>query len=116
MEERKKKYGIEDGLDMIVKSDESLRLGDETVKMGDIVDEARLRRGELVEKNIGKSLRRSQKDAEDYGVHVVRPGENIWNIHFHLLTNYLSKKQESTYPLLQMNRVKMAKVRVSEKF
>ncbi|RJP83613.1 MAG: hypothetical protein C4522_00260 [Desulfobacteraceae bacterium] len=99
MEDRKGQYGIDDGLDMIVKSDESLRVGDETVKMRDIVDEGRLKRGELVERNLGKSSIRSKEDAEDFGVHVVLPGENIWNIHFQLLKNYFRRKQVSVSPL-----------------
>lgn len=93
MADRKGQYGIDDGLDMIVKSDESLRVGGETVKMRDIVDEGRLQRGELVERNLGKSSIRSKEDVEDFGVHVVLPGENIWNIHFQLLKDYFGRKQ-----------------------
>jgi hypothetical protein len=99
MQERKDKYGITDGLDMIVTSDESLKVGNETVKMGDIVDEARLQRGELVEKNLGRPRTLSQKDAEDYGVHVVQPGENIWNIHFQLLKEFFKKRQINLSPM-----------------
>ena len=99
MEERKDKYGITDGLDMIVTSDESLKVGNETVKMGDIVDEAKLKRGELVEKNLGRQLTLTKKDAEDYGVHVVQPGENIWNIHFQLLKEFFQKRQINLSPM-----------------
>ena len=99
MEERKGKYGITDGLDMIVTSDESLKVGDETVKMGDIVDEARLQRGELVEKNLGQPLSLTKKNADDYGVHVVQPGENIWNIHFQLLKEFFKKRQINLSPM-----------------
>jgi hypothetical protein len=61
--------------------------------MRDIVDEGRLQRGELVERNLGKSSIRSKEDVEDFGVHVVLPGENIWNIHFQLLKDYFGRKQ-----------------------
>jgi len=95
MKERKQKYGINDGIDMIVKSDESLRVGDQTVSMEEIVDETRLQRGELVEKDMRKLSRLLNSKSEDFGIHVVLSGENIWNIHFALLKNYFMHKQIS---------------------
>jgi len=93
MKERKQKYGIDDGIDMIVKSDEYLRVGDQTVSMEEIVDETLLQRGELVEKDMKKLSRLLNSKTEDFGIHVVLPGENIWNIHFNLLKNYFTNKQ-----------------------
>jgi len=99
MQERKAKYGIDTGVDMIVKSDESLKVGDKTVSMQEIIDETRLQRGELIEKDMEGSTWKKNKKPEDFGIHVVLPGENIWNIHFNLLKNYFDNRQITLSPL-----------------
>jgi len=48
MKERKEPYGIEEGIDMVVRSDESIKVGDETVEMREIADEVRLKLGEIL--------------------------------------------------------------------
>jgi len=93
MQERKAKYGIDTGVDMIVKSDESLKVGDKTVSMEEIIDETRLRKGELIEKDMGGSTAKKNTKTKDFGIHVVLPNENIWNIHFNLLKNYFDNRQ-----------------------
>jgi hypothetical protein len=90
MEERKAPYGIEKSVDMVVKPDESIKVGQETVQMQEIIDEVRLKRGEILEIDLVTGARQVKPD--EYGIHVVQPGENIWDIHFELLKDYYDNK------------------------
>ncbi len=119
MAERKAKYRVDKGVDLIVRSDETLKVGVTTIRMKEVLDTIRLERGELLEADIeapdsaGRSFTAGAAhgshapapvdgspgvDSEgmplaiEYGIHVVQPGENIWNIHFTLLREYLGKK------------------------
>ena len=49
MERRKRAFGIDESMDLIVKPDESIRVGEITVPMAEILDRIRLREGEMVE-------------------------------------------------------------------
>ena len=55
MDQRKEKYGFEKGVDLIVKPDESIKVGDEVVPMQEILEKIRLKRGEVIEKDIADS-------------------------------------------------------------
>ena len=55
MDKRKKKYGFEKGVDLIVKPDESIKVGDEVIPMQEILEKIRLERGEVIEKDIAES-------------------------------------------------------------
>lgn len=52
MEARKQRFGIDESLDMIVKSDESIKVGDVEIPMEEILGKIRLEEGELVETDI----------------------------------------------------------------
>jgi predicted RNA-binding protein len=97
MEERKEPYGIEEGIDMVVKGDESIKVGEETVAMQDVVDEVRLKSGEVLEVDLKTGA--GEDGSHDYGIHVVQPGENIWDIHFRLLKEYFDHKGIELSPL-----------------
>ncbi len=210
MQQRKQAYGVEKGLDMVVKPDETIKIGDTTVPMHEIEEQMRLKRGEIVESDIpgqedyaltreqrkrlaeqifqnekklaaleGKlqtldksesetqyremkseyeNRRQTARMAEDYrqvvadihqknnadadhaeggdgsekrlqglqtqknrlekalhkrlsikdssrgrtkeyGIYIVRPGDNIWNIHFQVLSGYFEKKGVTLSPL-----------------
>lgn len=99
MQSRKEKYGVEKGIDMVVKSDEAIKVGDRTVSMEEIIDKARIQRGEVVEKDIKGSQATSREPVRDYGIHIVQPGDNIWNIHFQILKDYFDRKQISLSPM-----------------
>jgi hypothetical protein len=43
MEERKAPYGVGKSIDMIVRPDESIKVGEETVRMQKLLDEVRLK-------------------------------------------------------------------------
>ncbi|MDM8552584.1 hypothetical protein QUF72_21035 [Desulfobacterales bacterium HSG2] len=139
MQKRKDEYGVDKGIDMVVKSDESIKIAGSTIPMQEILDKIQLKEGDLVEKDLtGKSaisgtagsrekaapevsggiteadlkgghdeIKTPQKDTPEedfemsvvhdeatgvYGIYVVHPGDNIWNIHFAFLKDYFSKK------------------------
>jgi hypothetical protein len=98
MEERKTPYGVEESLDMIVKPDESIRVGGETLRMKKILDEVRLSLGEIVETDLSEESQPEEGQAT-FGIHVVQADENIWDIHFHLLKDYYDHKGIRLSPL-----------------
>jgi hypothetical protein len=53
MKERKENLGIKKGFDIIAKPEESLKIGELTVEMQEIIDKIRLKEGEIVEKDLG---------------------------------------------------------------
>ncbi len=98
MEARKAPYGVEKSIDMIVKSDESIKVGEETLRMKKILDEVRLRLGEIVETDLaGES--KPEEEGDVFGIHVVQSDENIWDIHFNLLKDYYDHKGIQLSPL-----------------
>lgn len=148
MEQRKEQYGVDKGIDMVVKPDESVKIADTTVPMQEILDKIQAKEGQLVEKDLVKKpdaasppetpatesiaeksadrpaeikksdavqdksrkkifrmsipsqgvsvSSRAFADIEDmdevYGIYVVRPGDNVWNIHFEFLKEYFKNK------------------------
>ncbi len=92
MEARKKKVGIQKSLDMIVKSDESFIIGGSKVSMREILEKAFTKSGEVYQEEISASGQIVPKTIREYGIHVVQPGDNIWNIHFNILKEYYALK------------------------
>jgi hypothetical protein len=92
MRERKAQYGVDKGVDIIAKSHESIKIGDSTVSMQEILEKIRLKSGDIVEKDIKSQDAASKEKNESFGIHVVQPGENIWNIHFTFLKDYFDHK------------------------
>lgn len=84
-DQRKKPFGLDKSVDAVARSDESIQVGDKKVSVEEL--ERKLvveQRGEMRE----KSLQGGKVSA--WGVHVVRPGENLWGIHYQLLREYLA--------------------------
>ncbi len=96
MEKRKKQLGIDGGVDIIARLDESIKIGDQVIPMKEIIDQIRIKKGGIVEKNLSSaettSVQKPVSNPEFFGIHVVQPGENIWNIHFTLLKSYFAHK------------------------
>lgn len=90
MAERKNRYGITDSVDMVVTSDESIRVGDETLNMRDFEEKDALRKGDIVVQPLDGSDQKNP--TQDYGIHVVISGDNIWAIHFRLLKESLASR------------------------
>ena len=97
-QKRKTKYGVEKSVDIIVKSDESLKIGDSIVPMQEILDKIRIKSGDIIEKDIeGATLPDGRIRA--FGIYVVKPEDNVWNIHFKFLKDYFDHKGVALAPL-----------------
>jgi hypothetical protein len=92
MQQRKARYGVDKGVDIIAQSNESIKIGDSTVSMQEILEKIRLKSGDIVEKDIKSQEMTTEEKRESFGIHVVQPGENIWNIHFTFLKDYFDHK------------------------
>ncbi len=55
MERRKRQYGVGAGVDAIVKSDESIKLGGITIPMSEILEKIRLKKGDVIEKSLDET-------------------------------------------------------------
>jgi hypothetical protein len=88
MATRKAKVGIKKSLDMIVKSDENFTVGDVKISMRDILENAFIKEGEVFEEKIDSSGAVIPQKIKEYGIYVVQPGDNIWNIHFNILKEF----------------------------
>jgi hypothetical protein len=92
MENRLHALGIKKSLDMIVRSDESFIVGDKKVSMANILEKAFTRRKKIFETRITESEETAMEQITEYGIYVVQPGDNIWNIHFNILKEYYTSK------------------------
>jgi len=96
MAERKAEYGMDKDVDIIVTSEESVQIGDTTVSMEEIAEKIRLDRGDVIEKNLnGKTVEKPYI----YGLYVVQPDDNIWNIHFQFLKEYFANRGVTVSPM-----------------
>jgi len=104
MQARKEKYGLEKSVNIVAKSDESIKIGDSTISMKEIIDSIHLDRGDIIEKDLeltGDAASRdiADKKQEIYGIYVVQSGDNIWNIHYRFLKSYFEHRGISLSPL-----------------
>ncbi len=60
MERRKQQYGVGAGVDAIVKSDESIKLGGITIPMNEILEKIRLKKGDVIEKSLDETPEQRQ--------------------------------------------------------
>ena len=96
MEARKKDLGLDTSVDLVVKSNETFTVGGNTVSMEEVIEQAFAGQGKVLEKELDESGAQTPKAVTTYGVYVVQPGDNIWNIHFRMLREFLFA---SRYPL-----------------
>jgi len=104
MQQRKEVYGIDKGLDMIAKPEESIKIGESTVSMQEIIDKIKLEQGKIVEKEINRppptgGTESSIATNDVYGIYIVQPGDNIWNIHFRFLKDYFDHRGIALSPI-----------------
>jgi hypothetical protein len=97
MAERKAEYGMKEGVDIIARSDETVKIGDRMVSMQEVADKIQIESGKFVEKDIAGGG--SGKGVQTFGIYVVQPGDNIWNIHFRFLKDYFSNRGVRLSPL-----------------
>jgi len=92
MESRKKDLGVQDSVDIIVKSNEAFTVGGNTTSMEKVIEQAFAGKGKVLEKELDESGAQKPMALATYGVYVVQPGDNIWNIHFRMLKDYYTRK------------------------
>jgi len=92
MGSRKEDLGIKQSLDMIVKSNESFTIGGNKISMRDILEKAFIKEGSVFEEKIEASGAVLPQKIKEYGIYVVQPGDNIWNIHFNILKEFYEHK------------------------
>jgi hypothetical protein len=86
--QRKAPYGVDKSLDAVLRGDETLRVGEHKVAVAELERKLTVeQRGQLLDKPLGPD----QKMAA-WGVHLVRPGDNLWHIHYALLREYMAKR------------------------
>ncbi|MCP4671421.1 MAG: hypothetical protein GY857_08935 [Desulfobacula sp.] len=98
MGSRKENLGIKKSLDMIVKSNESFTIGDNKISMRDILEKAFIKEGSVFEEKIENSGAVLPQKIKEYGIYVVQPGDNIWNIHFNILKEFYEHKGINVSP------------------
>ncbi len=111
-EERKSAYGLKESVDHIVSEDESFPVRGRPWSLRDIREKLAEKDREseeqgvspvlpsVVEKDIPSLLKKRIPGAAGakeafpvfYGVKVVRPGENLWNIHYNILREYFARR------------------------
>jgi len=92
METRKQDLGVKDSVDLVVKSNEAFTVGGNTVSMEKVMEQAFAGRDKVFEKELDESGAQKPVALTTYGVYVVQPGDNIWNIHFRILKDYYTRK------------------------
>ncbi len=92
MTRRKKELGIGNSLDMVVKSDESFKVGKKRISMRDILEKAFLKDKKVFEEQIKPSGETKPAKIREYGIYVVQPGDNLWDIHFRLIRGYYKSR------------------------
>ncbi len=97
MAKRKAEYGLDKGVDIIARSDESVKIGNRVISMQDIADKIRLEKGKILEKDIATG--KDRQGVQTFGIYVVQPGDNIWNIHFRFLKEYFQNRGVRLSPL-----------------
>ncbi|MFZ7128670.1 MAG: hypothetical protein ACOWWM_21155 [Desulfobacterales bacterium] len=99
MEERKGQYNLDESVDMLARSDETVDIHGNSVSMKAIQELIRQKTGEIAEEAIGPDGRPLAVPTEMFGIHVVQPGDNLWNIHFSFLRDYFGKDNIKVSPL-----------------
>jgi hypothetical protein len=92
MEKRLHAMGISKSLDMIIRSDESFTVGDKKVSMTDILAKAYAQKQKIFQTRITEFEETVPERIQEYGIYVVQPGDNIWNIHFNILKEYYASR------------------------
>lgn len=86
--QRKAPYGLKHSVDVVVRSDESIKVGGVEVSVAELERSLVVgKRGQVLERSLGRN-----GDVTTWGVHLVRQKENLWNIHYRLLAEFLANR------------------------
>jgi hypothetical protein len=97
VKERKDQFGLDKGVDLIVRADESLKLGDSIIPMREILEKVRIRQGSVIEEGLAEKV--LEENVVAFGIYVVKPNDNLWNIHFQFLKDYFDRKNIPLSPM-----------------
>ena len=94
MRDRRKRWGLDTSVDVIATGDEKVKIDQFEISLEEIQKHLKILDGiilieDLDEKGKTQPLR---KTLQYYGVRVVRPHDNLWNIHFGVLKEYLNSR------------------------
>jgi len=92
MKDRLQQLGLEKSLDMVLRSDESVKIGGRTISMEEVLQKAAVEKHRIHETQITEPEETALDQVHNYGIYVVQPGDNIWNIHFNMLKEYFASK------------------------
>lgn len=98
MKKRLQDLGIKKSLDMVVQSDESFVVGGRKLSMADILEKAFVKNNRIFASRIMESEETVPENIKEYGIYVVQPGDNIWNIHFNILKEYYGSRGIAVAP------------------
>jgi len=104
--ERRDAYGLQDSVDFIVRPDEPFEIAGRKLTIDEILKRLHSESEKdqilpnIQELDLGSSVRKSIKPrvptdanpAAYYAVRVVLPGENLWNIHYAIIQEYLARR------------------------
>ena len=76
-----------------------MKIGDVKISMRDILEKAFVKEGAVFEEKIEASGAVTPPRIKVYGIYVVQPGDNIWNIHFHILKEYYQSRGINISPI-----------------
>lgn len=107
IKKRKEQFGLDKGVDGIVRADESFKVGDLVIPMKEILEKIRIKRGNVTEEGltdkphgkISENRDLGEKSDDSFGIYVVKPNDNLWNIHFRFLKDYFDNKNIRLSPL-----------------
>lgn len=86
--QRREQFGLDKSVDVVVRSDETLKVGGKEITVKEMERKLAVQsRGEMIERKAG-----GPDEISAWGFHLVRSDENLWNIHFHLLREYLAAR------------------------
>ena len=82
MRRRKEELGLDESVDMIVKSDETLKIGDTTIPMKEILDKIRIKRGGVVEEDLtpGAAARNRQRMMDRLHEKLAESEKRYWEL------------------------------------
>jgi len=91
-DQAREKIAMEKSFDRIVSSDEIFTIGDVTISMRNIIEKSFLKKRKIFEERIDGTGQTTQETIQRYGIYIVKPGDNLWNIHFAIVQEYFKSK------------------------